>query len=109
MWNDTHFSCIGDRQDLGLGHGFRHWVRSSPFLFHGTFDWSVGRALSSAKLDGVKGEEKSSMALLMKDRPEILFGVPPDLSLVRQRQLRSTSYIGLSIRFNSILTFHFSD
>jgi len=56
----------------------------------------LAEPFSSTKLDGVKGTQKpeakrkSSMAPFMKDRSsnfdltfETLFGVPPDLSLVR--------------------------
>jgi hypothetical protein len=47
-----------ERQDLGLGHGLRPWIGSSPLLAPfssiAPSDWSVGRAFSSAKLNGVK-------------------------------------------------------
>jgi hypothetical protein len=57
MWNDTNFR-VEVVANLGLGHGLRYWVRSSPLLAGGTSDWSVGRALSLAKLDSVKGTQK---------------------------------------------------
>ena len=61
-WNDT---CIGERQGRVSGRisvsdtGFGIGVGLVSFLFNGTSDWTVGRALPSAKLDGVKGTQKS--------------------------------------------------